>query len=135
MSDCIFCSIIKGEIPCTKVYEDDKIFSFLDIVPVNKGHTLVIPKEHKETILDLSEDSFRGLMAAVQKIAKAVIKAVGAKGFNVHINNGEVAGQVVKHAHIHIIPRFDGDGLQLWKGGKYKGMEAEQIKKDIVNFL
>ena len=104
-------------------------------MPVNKGHTLVIPKEHGDNVLDISEDSFKEIMSVARKIAKAVIKAVGANGFNIHINNGEVAGQVVKHAHIHVIPRFDGDGLKLWQGGMYKGTEAEQIKQDIVKYL
>ncbi len=135
MTDCIFCKIIAEEIPCFKIYENDKVLAFLDIMPVNKGHVLVIPKEHKETISDLSEDIFKEMMAITQKIAKAIIKGVNADGFNININNKEAAGQVIMHAHLHIVPRSKGDGLKLWPGGSYEEGEAEKVKQDIVKFL
>ena len=82
MSDCIFCKIIKGELPCAKVYEDAKVVAFLDIKPVNPGHVMVVPKEHHETILDTPEDILAAIILAVKKIAPAVLKAVGSEGFN-----------------------------------------------------
>jgi len=135
MTDCIFCKIIKGEIPCSKIYEDEKILSFLDIMPANKGHTLVIPKEHYETILDMPDDLLKEMFVLTKKISKAVMNGTKADGFNIGINTKEAAGQVVMHAHLHIIPRFKDDGLKPWPQGKYQEGEAEEIKEKIVNFL
>lgn len=135
MTDCIFCKIIKGEIPCSRIYEDDKILSFLDIMPTNKGHTLVIPKEHYEGVTDLPDDLLKELMIAAKKISKAVIDGTKADGFNIGVNTKEAAGQVVMHAHLHIIPRFKGDGLKSWPTGKYEEGEADKIREDIVKFL
>ena len=95
MDNCIFCKIISGEIPSSKVYEDDKVLAFLDISQATKGHTLVIPKEHVRNILEMS--------------ARAVQKATGAIGMNILNNNEEVAGQTVFHAHIHLVPRYGAD--------------------------
>ncbi|MEI7741551.1 MAG: HIT family protein [bacterium] len=135
MSDCLFCKIIAGEIPSTKVYEDQDVVAFLDISPVNKGHTLVVPKSHAENFLVVSEDVSAKAFGAAQKVAKAVLAATGAHGFNLHVNNGHVSGQVVDHLHIHIIPRFEGDGLEHWPKMTYGSGEmwevGEKIKKSI----
>jgi histidine triad (HIT) family protein len=133
--DCIFCKIVKGEIPCTKLFENKDAMAFLDIMPVNKGHALVIPKNHFENIEDMPEEVLSEVMKAVKKVAPAVRKGVQAEGFNVQMNNGAVAGQVVFHAHLHIVPRFDNDGLKLWSGKKYKDGDQEDTRKRIVHFL
>jgi histidine triad (HIT) family protein len=128
---CIFCKIVAGEIPSHKVYEDDDVLAFLDITPVNPGHTLVIPKHHYENLLDLPEAEAQKLLSVIKKIAPAIMGAVGAKGFNLGLNNGVSAGQVVGHVHFHIIPRLENDGRQLWHGGEYKEGEAEVILEKI----
>ena len=131
--DCIFCKIIKGEVPSTKVYEDSKVYAFLDIGPVNKGHTLVIPKGHYKTMMDVPDDVLKDVIIVVKRVSQALIDAVGAKGTNVGINNHEAAGQAVFHAHFHVMPRKEDDGLTLWPQGKYQHDEemqeyAEKIK-------
>ncbi len=135
MTDCIFCKIIKGEIPCSKIYENDKIMAFLDIMPVNKGHTLVVPKEHYETILDLPDDLLNELIVSTKKISKAVMKGVNADGFNIGVNTKEAAGQIIMHAHLHIIPRFSNDGLKSWPQSKYAEGEMDKVRESIVKFL
>ncbi len=113
-ASCIFCRIVKGELPSTRVYEDDMMLAFLDINPVSKGHTLVIPKAHYATLLDMPEELARPLIAALARVGKAVMAATGAQGFNCLQNNFAASGQIVHHAHWHVIPRFDGDGLTHW---------------------
>ena len=135
MKDCIFCKIIKGEIPSSKVYENDKVFAFLDIGPIAKGHTLVIPKAHSNNIFDIPEEDLCELMKAVKMLSGVVKKATGAGGIVIGMNNEKVAGQEVPHAHIHIIPRKEGDGLKHWQNGKYDEGEMEEYHKKIVSFL
>jgi len=135
MEECIFCKIVNGEIPCSKVYENDKVIAFLDIAPVNKGHTLVVPKEHSKDIMDTSADTLAEIMKVVKKVAKSVMKVTGAEGFNLGVNNGKVAGQLVMHLHFHIMPRFEEDGFKLWEGKKYEGKEAEEIAEKIRSLL
>jgi histidine triad (HIT) family protein len=135
MDDCIFCKIAKGEIPCTKVYEDENNLAFLDIGPVSKGHTLVIPKEHAEKIHDLSQESTNSLMEAVKKVSKAIEKTFDCD-FNLINNNGEKAGQVVKHVHVHIIPRTGEEGFAMkWPAGKYAEGEDKEVAEKINNSL
>ena len=131
MNDCIFCKIIAGEIPSTAVYEDDNVFAFLDITPVNPGHTLVVPKKHSTNVLDTDDETLASLFPAVKQVAHAVKKGMEAEGINIHINNGSAAGQVVPHLHLHIIPRYADDGLHLWKGSekKYSEDAARKIKE------
>ena len=133
--DCIFCKIIKGEIPSSKVYEDEKVTAFLDINPVNKGHTLIVPKKHSENILEDDLDDLKACMAAVQRVAKAVIPAVNAQGFNLIVNTDRAAGQIVMHTHLHIIPRFSDDGLRHWPHKQYNEGEMEQVRVDITKHL
>jgi histidine triad (HIT) family protein len=135
MDDCIFCKIIKGEIPCSKIYENETNIAFLDINPVNKGHVLVIPKNHFETYIDLPDDEVSSLALAVKKVAKAVKTGISTDGFNIQMNNHEAAGQVVPHVHFHIVPRFRNDGLKLWDGGEYSENEMEETKKQIIQRL
>ena len=137
MADCIFCMIAEGKIPSSKIYESDTVYAFLDLNPVHKGHTLVIPKKHAKDLLRLPPELGCDLVLAMQKVGRAVMEATGADGFNVIQNNGRAAGQEVEHVHWHIIPRFDGDGLKFWAQTKYESMEAmnamaEQIRAKIV---
>ena len=106
MENCIFCKIIAGDIPSSKVYEDDQVLAFLDISQTTKGHTLLIPKEHVRNVLTMSQETSEILFARLPKVARAVQKATGAVGMNILNNNEEVAGQTVFHAHIHLIPRY-----------------------------
>jgi histidine triad (HIT) family protein len=128
MNDCVFCKIIDGELPSTKIYEDDATLAFLDIHPVNPGHTLVIPKNKRtRNIFDISAPDWIAITTVVHTLAAAVETALNADGVNIMMNNREHAGQVVDHPHIHIIPRFKGDGLQLWRHGSYKEGEAVDV--------
>lgn len=108
-NDCIFCKIIKGEIPCAKVYEDDDVLAFLDLGQVTKGHTLVIPKTHKKDIFELDAETAAKLYKRVPMIASALQKTFHPVGLNVLNNNGEPAGQSVLHYHIHLIPRYGSE--------------------------
>lgn len=135
MSECIFCRIVKGEIPCARIYESDNVLAFLDVMPVNKGHVLVIPKGHYETLLDIPEEILKEISSAVKKVAGAVKKGVGADGLNIMMNNYPAAGQEVPHAHIHIVPRFKADGLKLWPGSSYEKGVMEKTRQDIIDKL
>ena len=135
MENCIFCKIASGEAPADKVYEDDKVVAFLDLRPTNKGHTLVIHKTHTNDLQTTPEEVLTDLMPRVKKIAAGIMKTTGAAGFNLSVNNGAVAGQVVFHLHFHIVPRFENDGLKLFpqkdsEFGTRKAL-AEEIKKNI----
>ena len=123
MDDCLFCSIAQGKIPSAKIFESDNLYAFLDLNPANKGHTLIIPREHSADILDVNPAIGRELLEAIQRIARAILSVTGATGFNVVQNNGKVSGQEIFHLHWHIIPRFEGDGLSLWKQGSYESQE------------
>jgi histidine triad (HIT) family protein len=108
--ECIFCRIARGEIPCKKVFEDSESFAFLDISPRNPGHTLVIPKKHRETIMQMDEEDSGVLFMAVRRIAGKVMAATKAQGISIAQSNGPAAGQVVSHVHFHVIPRFANEG-------------------------
>jgi histidine triad (HIT) family protein len=116
MTDCLFCSIVNKKIPSHTVFENDSFIAFLDIHPVHVGHVLVVPKQHVETIEDLSAELAADLLTSIQHISKALRQELGAEGINIISNNGSVAGQVIFHAHVHIVPRFANDGLQHWPG-------------------
>lgn len=135
MNDCLFCKIIKGDIKAEKVYEDEYTFAFLDINPINEGHTLVVPKEHSKNLYEISDEALKYLVLTTKKLSIAIKKAVGAQGINLGMNNDSVAGQVIFHVHMHIIPRFEDDGFKFWKGTPYKNgvMEkiAQMIRKEI----
>jgi histidine triad (HIT) family protein len=109
----VFAKILRGEIPCVKLYEDGKTLAFMDVMPQTDGHALVIPKEKAENILDLSSDGAAALMATTQKIAKAVKKGLNAPGIMLAMLNGAPAGQSVFHIHFHVIPRAHGVDLGL----------------------
>jgi histidine triad (HIT) family protein len=111
MSETIFSKILRGEIPCHRVYEDELVLAFLDIGPLAEGHTLVIPKEPAPTLDRLSEASAAAIGRALPRISRAVLRATGVEDFNLLQNNGAAAGQVVMHVHFHIIPKRPGQGL------------------------
>jgi histidine triad (HIT) family protein len=134
--DCIFCKIIAGEIPSYKVYEDDYSLAFLDISPITKGHSLVLPKTHVPKLSSLEDDYLSGLMIALKKMARAVEDALQPEGLNVFINQGEVAGQVVPHLHIHLVPRTTGDGLEfITPSAEMTEEEFNKISRKISNLI
>ena len=132
---CIFCAIIKKEIPGKIIYEDDKTLAFLDISPVNPGHTLVIPKEHHSDLITESLENINACMAVIKKISPFILRASGAKAYNLICNTGADSGQLVFHTHFHIIPRFVSDGHRHWKGKSYEEGRAEELQKKIVHLL
>lgn len=109
MDDCVFCKIAAGDIPSTKVYEDDDVLAFMDIAPVVRGHVLVIPKQHYNPITETPDDALAKIVTVVKKVAGAQVKSLNADGINVTQANGSIAGQVIDHIHFHVIPRFEGD--------------------------
>lgn len=106
---CIFCDIIEGKIPCFKLYEDNSVLAFLDISQVTKGHTLVIPKKHIETMLECDEETLAHVMKVARALGDHILHACDAKGMNILSNVHEVAGQSVPHFHVHLIPRYHED--------------------------
>ena len=131
--DCVFCKIVSGAIPAVKIYEDDETLAFLDIQPVNPGHALVIPKDHFENIYDIPAEAWLRVALAAQKVALAVKNGMSADGINLGMNNESAAGQLVPHAHIHVIPRINEDGFKHWGHNLYKDNDemtetAEKIK-------
>ncbi len=135
MENCIFCKIVKGEIPSEKVYEDEHTLAFLDIRPVNPGHILVIPKDHFENIYTLPDETMARLSLVVKKVAVAIKQGVDADGINLAMNNEADAGQIIFHAHIHVIPRIVNDGLKLWPQKDYKEGEAKEVADQIRKSL
>lgn len=137
MENCIFCKIIKGDIPTHgKLYEDEKTLSFLSTGPNNHGHALVVPKEHAVNIYDITEDSLSAVAHTTQKISKALKKSLNADGVNIMQNNDKAAGQAVFHLHFHVIPRYFNDGFKHWEEHKkYKEGEAEKVAEKIRGML
>ena len=136
MTDCLFCKIVAGEIPAERVYEDDTVFAFLDIHPVNIGHTLVIPKAHSTNLYDIPDDTLAHTMVILKNLSIAVKEAVSADGINIEMNNEPVAGQIIFHTHLHIVPRFSGDGFTHWHGARdYREGEASEIAQKISTLL
>lgn len=134
LMETIFSKIIRAEIPCHKVYEDAHVLAFLDVFPLCPGHTLVIPKEAKATLAELSDDSAAAIGRALPRICRAVRKATGCTDFNVLQNNGASAHQAVMHVHFHIIPKHaDGSGLGIvWKAGKLDNAAGAQLATSIA---
>lgn len=130
--NCIFCKIIDGQIPSTTVYEDAEFKAIMDISPANKGHVIVLVKEHVENIFELNDELAAKVFPVVSKVASAVKKTLKCDGINVLQNNGTAAGQTVFHLHVHIIPRYDGDNEILgWNTKSYEDGEALQLAEQI----
>lgn len=131
-NDCIFCAIAAGEIPCFKVYEDELVLAYLDINPFAKGHTLVIPKKHSAGLLDTDDETLAVVVSRVKKVAAHLKAALGCDGFNIMQNNGEAAGQTVRHVHFHIVPRWTGDDASSFvnRPGDMEALKAlaEQVR-------
>ncbi len=126
--DNIFTKIIDGEIPCHKVYEDKHVLAFLDVGPLSKGHTLVIPKERKAALHELSDESAAAIGRVLPRLCRAVMQATGTDAYNVLQNNGSAAHQAVFHVHFHIIPKFSDAGLQMsWAGGTLDDDDATRL--------
>ena len=135
-TNCLFCKIAAGEIPCEKVYEDADTFAFLDIKPVNPGHLLVIPKEHYANIFEVPNELVTKMMETMKKMAHALKDGLGVEDGNIIMNNGAHAGQTVFHAHMHFIPRHEGDGKNnIWSGKAYEQGEADTIVTKIKTAL
>ena len=136
MPDCIFCKIVRGEIPCAKIIENDRALSFLDIGPINAGHALVIPKTHYPTLFEMSDEDLAACAIMARQVAAAVHKAVTADGLNFLQNNFRAAGQLVEHAHLHLIPRFHNDGfLTTWPGKAYAVGEMDKVLQKVLAAL
>jgi histidine triad (HIT) family protein len=131
----IFAKILRGEIPSHKIYEDDHVLAFLDVMPIARGHTLVIPKEPAETLDKLSDEAAAAIGRVLPRISRAVLAATGATAFNVLQNNGPLAHQAVFHVHFHIIPKLDETtGLGIgWPAGKLE--EGAALAKAIASKL
>ena len=114
MSETIFSKIIRKEIPANIIYEDDIVMAFLDIHPVNPGHTLIVSKENAENMMQTSNEALSHIIYVAKKIAPVILETVGAHDFNFTTNNGADAGQIVMHTHFHLIPRFADDGYKMW---------------------
>jgi histidine triad (HIT) family protein len=124
----IFDRIIAGDIPCHKVYEDEHVLAFLDIGPLSPGHTLVIPKERKAFLHELSDEASAAIGRVLPRLSRAVLAATGAEAYNILQNNGSAAHQVVMHVHFHIIPRIGGRGLGIgWESGSLDDDRAREL--------
>jgi histidine triad (HIT) family protein len=132
MAETVFAKILRGEIPCHRIYEDDAVLAFLDVNPLSRGHTLVIPKEPAATLDQLSDDAAAALGRVLPRLARAVLAATGARAFNILQNNGAEAHQAVSHVHFHIVPKLDdGTGLGIgWKATKL--VDGAELAKAIA---
>jgi len=131
--ECIFCKIAKGEIPSTTVYEDNEFKVILDKFPATSGHMLVIPKEHVENIFEISDENAARIFAVVSEMAKKMKDNLKFDGLNIVQNNGSIAGQSVFHFHIHLIPRYEGDTVNVsWENTEASSEDLEETKKKIM---
>ena len=130
MGDCIFCKIAKGDIPSTTLYEDEMFRVILDLGPATRGHALILPKEHAANLFELPEATAAESMKLAKKMATKMKTALKADGFNLVQNNDAAAGQTVDHFHLHLIPRYEGDGQEiLWKPGETTPEDMAEVKK------
>ncbi len=129
MEDCVFCKIVSGDLPSLKIYENDLLAVIMDIMPLSEGHTLILPKAHHETIFDMNESLACEIMRATWKVANVIKKTVESAGLNIQQNNGSVAGQIVPHFHVHLIPRNEGDGLTV---GQWNAQKADPKRLKIL---
>lgn len=133
-SNCIFCKIVAGEIPSATVYEDENYKAILDISPAAKGHIIILAKRHCANLFELEDDIAAGAFSVARKLATAMKKELNCDGINLLQNNGEAAGQTVFHFHIHLIPRYHGDKVQMeWPHQEYADGEAAKLAKAIAD--
>ncbi len=134
--DCVFCKIVNGEIPSERVVETEKVLAFLDLYPVNKGHVLVIPRQHYFRLDEIDATTLHQMVEVAQKVAAAQVYGLSAEGYNLVMNNGEVAGQEILHAHMHVIPRFSNDQMRFgWRHLEYAKGELQDYGKRLREFL
>jgi len=134
--DNIFSKIISGEMEAQKIYETDNVLAILDINPVNPGHTLIIPKKHSMNMLDADDVILQEMIVVTKKVAQAILDAFDEyDAFNLELNNGRIAGQIIPHLHWHIVPRLTNDGLEHWPGKPYGPGKAEEVANKIINKL
>jgi histidine triad (HIT) family protein len=126
-NNCIFCKIINGEIPAKKVYEDEKVLAFLDVNPISKGHTLIIPKAHFENIFDIKDDNLKEIISEGKKISMLLKEKLNADGVNLLHASGKDAQQSVFHFHLHVVPRYSGDELDTWPKSSYKELNFDEV--------
>lgn len=131
VNSCVFCKIARKQAPASFVYEDENVMAVLDIRPLNEGHTLVIPKEHYETIFEIPEKQIAYLYRIVKRTAVAVQKATGADGISVFQQNGKAAGQQIFHLHVHVVPRFEGQKLSRF--GEIPETSKEKLDQVAAN--
>jgi len=135
-SDCIFCKIAAGDVPCCKICEDDAALAFMDIGPLAEGHVLLIPKSHYRTLGEMPADEVGGMLRRLPALVRAVQAVTGCEGVNVLQNNGRVAHQVVPHVHFHIIPRSPGDEFHFnWPAGSYAAGRMAELAEAIRKHL
>ncbi len=134
-SDCIFCRIAAGRLSSVPILRTERVYAFLDIAPVHYGHTLVIPQDHYENLLDLPDDLWLEMGQVCRQVARALQIAFQAEGFNLGMNNFPAAGQVVFHAHLHVIPRFYDDDLHLFPQGEYRPGEMLKVGQKLRQTL
>ena len=127
--DCIFCKIVAGQIPAAKIYEDDDVLAFLDAIPNTKGHALVVPKVHFENIFDIDDTVLQKVVVTGKHLAMQMKAVLGAIAINITSNNGEYAGQIVPHFHLHVIPRYKDDGLQMYGPREHVQQPMEELQK------
>lgn len=133
MVNCVFCSILAGELTASVVYSDEVSYAFLDIQPINPGHTLVIPREHRDGLRELPAETAGHLMRVAQRVAAALYRSeLAPSGVNLLLADGVSAGQDVFHAHLHVIPRYEGDGFGLMYPESYREKPARQILDEIA---
>ena len=136
LDNCIFCKIANGEIPSSTVYEDDDFRAILDLGPAAKGHTLILPKEHADDVTELDENLGAKVIPLAAKLGRAMKAGLGCAGFNLVQNNGEAAGQTVKHFHDHVIPRYEGGPvIASWTPGECTAEEREDVAEKIKSAL
>lgn len=131
MDNCIFCKIIKGEIDSAKIWENDKVFAFLDVNPLTKGHCLVVPKKHFENIFDIDENILKEIIFTAKNISRQMKESLSATGVNLVNASGKTAEQSVFHFHLHIVPRYENDGLKMndWWQTKSQKSDIQDLKK------
>ena len=134
--NCIFCKIAAGEIPSETVYEDEQFRAILDLGPASAGHTLILPKAHFKDVTEISDEYAANVLKVAAKLGKAMKKGLGCEGFNLVQNNGEAAGQTVFHFHMHIIPRYKNDTVNVtWKQNEADASVIEDIKSKVSEYL
>jgi histidine triad (HIT) family protein len=132
MENCIFCKIVKGEIPSEKIYENEKFLAFLDLFPSTEGHTLIVPKKHYENIFDIPQDILKDSIEVAQKIASLLKEKLGAEGINLLNSNNKIAQQEIPHYHLHVIPRYSKDNFEIVFKDKTKNKNLKETAKKIL---